>query len=752
MTQQEHSVNVNLNFYPDNIPNELKERNQWILWRLELLSGKEKPSKIPYTVQGERADTTNSLCWSSFAEALKAYKRQPGAYSGLGYVFSTDDPFTGIDIDGCIDGGKLTDEADEILYALDSYSERSQSGRGVHVIVKAKLNSERNRIGAFEIYDRKRFFAITGDHLELSPKTIENRQKEVDELCKRMFAIEEPTARLRSNAINVRVKTPNLSDQEIISIATEAKNGEKFKKLYSGDWSNYGSQSEADQALCNLLAFYTQDVVQIDRLFRSSGLMREKWKRDDYREPTIAQALTKVTAQYRGKGNSTTGETADDDLGLMLIPKQEWNVTVSPDAFYGLAGEVVKLILPHTEADPVALLINFLTIFGNTVGTWPHFTVSGGEHRMKLFAVLVGATFKGKKGTSLEPIIRLMSAVDPELSKRKKSGLSSGEGVIYAVRDQVTEMRPVIEGNGKNKQPTGEYEEVITDYGVEDKRLLIVESEFGGVLKVLRRDGNTLAAIVRNAWDGRGDIQTLTKHPVSASDTHISILGHITPEELRKLISDTEIHSGFVNRFLWVYVQQSKSLPSGGEFHKVDISSAVQRIQGAVKFAQGEGSNQRRPMERDEAANALWERVYDSLQRDIPGIIGAAISRGTPYIMRLACIYALLDMSWTVRIEHLKAGLAVWEYCRKSAQFIFGQNFNSLDPITARILEALKEHPKGLTSTEISVGIFKKNQKAADIAAAIGKLRELGLIRVDKMPNPKGKGKPITMIRLIEQE
>lgn len=740
-----------ISLFPDKIPFEMRQRNQWILWRLETVSGKQKGSKIPYTISGTRADITNSDHWSSFAEVLQVYENNSEHYSGIGFVFSQNDPYTGIDLDNCIINGMLTDEADEILNALESYSERSQSKAGVHVIVKATIMGMRNRTGNYEVYDRDRFFAITGDRLELSPVTIAERQEEMNALYNQLFG--NIAGYLNQKSDNSQSMTLVLPDQDIISIAVKAKNGEKFSALYAGNWeSYYTSQSEADQALCNILAFYTKDAEQMDRLFRGSDLMRDKWERNDYRSRTISQALATVTAQYKYKDElKPVADDPDDDLGHLLTEKQAWDVKLSQDALYGLAGEVVELISPHSEADPAALLFNFLTIFGNTVGTWPHFTVSGGEHRMKLNVVLVGPTFSGKKGTSLDPVLRLMTAVDPKLPDRKKSGLSSGEGVIYSVRDTVTEMQPTFEGSGKNRKPTGEYMEVITDIGVEDKRLLIVEGEFGGVLKVLKRDGNTLGAIIRNAWDGNGAIQTMTRQPVSASETHLSILGHITQEELLKLLSDADIHNGLVNRFLWINVKQSKSLPSGGEFHKVDISSIVQRIQEVVNFAQGDSEKDRQPMERDAAANALWEEVYAPLQKDVPGIVGTVISRAIPYCMRIGSIYALLDKSWTVRVEHLKAALALWEFAKKSAQFIFGESNSDFDPVTTKILSALRERPKGLTSTEINVTVFKKNLKSAEIAASINKLSELGLVNIKKVPNAQGKGKATTVIRLVEQ-
>ncbi|WP_028988094.1 DUF927 domain-containing protein [Thermicanus aegyptius] len=319
----------------EKIPQELKQRNQWVLWKLEQRSEGGKPTKVPYQAIGKKASTTNPASWTSFQNALTIYLNQPGAYCGLGYVFSADDPFTGIDLDDCIVDGTLTGEASKTVSDLNSYTELSQSRSSVHVIVKAKLPGKKNRTGKYEMYDQNRYFAITGDHFTGTPETIEERQQEVNTLYERLFGIGNIPKKppfvedISSN------QTVEMDDQDIINIAARAKNGEKFASLYyQGDWHPYyKSQSEADQALCNLLAFYTKNPEQIDRLFRSSALSRQKWERDDYRDMTIRNALECVKAQYKVKTTEdewsslveALGEYAINDTGHLCCKKYDKN-------------------------------------------------------------------------------------------------------------------------------------------------------------------------------------------------------------------------------------------------------------------------------------------------------------------------------------------------------------------------------------------------------------------------------------------
>jgi hypothetical protein len=231
---------------------------------------------------------------------------------------------------------------------------------------------------------------------------------------------------------------------------------------------------------------------------------------------------------------------------------QHWPV-LDEDAYHGLPGHIVRAIKPHTEADPVAVLVSLLSAFGNACGRGPYFRVGADRHHPKINAALVGETSKGRKGMSWGHARQLMNAADPRWTEeRVANGLSSGEGLVYAVRDRVT-------GRDKNG------EEVVLDSGVEDKRLLAVEGEFARVLKVMTREGNTLSAIARQAWDG-GTLQVLTRNsPMKATDAHVSIIGHITKSELGRHLTETETANGFANRFVWLLVKRSKILPFGGE-------------------------------------------------------------------------------------------------------------------------------------------------------------------------------------------
>ena len=251
-------------------------------------------------------------------------------------------------------------------------------------------------------------------------------------------------------------------------------------------------------------------------------------------------------------------------------------------ALYGVAGDIVRAIEPHTEADPVALLVQILIAFGSAAGRSSFYQVEADRHFPNLYAALIGRSSKARKGTSKGHAMMPFRTVDESWTKTCiQSGLSSGEGAIWAVRDATAKNEPVKEKGGKIVS----YQKVVTDEGIADKRLLIIESELSSVLRVLNRDGNTLSAVLRNAWD-TGHLRVMTKNsPAVATDAHVSIIGHITEDELRRYLDSTEAANGFANRFLWVYVQRSKFLPEGGQIENVIFSPLVKRLGEALSFA-----------------------------------------------------------------------------------------------------------------------------------------------------------------------
>ncbi len=393
----------------------------------------------------------------------------------------------------------------------------------------------------------------------------------------------------------------------------------------------------------------------------------------------------------------------------------EWPKSLAVEAFHGLAGEIVRAIEPHTEADPVGLLIQLLAAFGNAIGAAPYFRVESDRHRTNLFVVLVGVTSIARKGTSLGHVRRIFQSADPEwAANRIISGLSSGEGLIWAVRDPI-EKREAIREKGR----TVGYETVIADHGIADKRALITEAEFSSPLRVAAREGNTLSAIIRDAWD-TGGLCTLTKNsPARATGAHISIIGHVTREELLRYMNSTEMANGFANRFLWACVRRSKCLPDGGNFQIEKHPALLRRLTDCVQFAHGAGD-----IVRDPTAVEMWRAVYEALSDGRPGLLGAITSRAPAQVVRLSLIFALLDCSVVIRETHLLAALAVWEYCEASARFIFGDSLGY--PDADRILKELRANPQGLTRTEIR-DLFGRNRSEVEIEAALRCLSERSL-------------------------
>jgi hypothetical protein len=222
-----------------------------------------------------------------------------------------------------------------------------------------------------------------------------------------------------------------------------------------------------------------------------------------------------------------------------------------------------------------------------------------------------------------------------------------------------------------------------------------MEGEFASVLKVMRRETNTLSAIIRQAWDG-ARLQVLTrKDPIKATGAHISIVGHITKPELLRHLTETEGANGFANRFVWLMVRRSKELPFGGVWHTLNTGPMVELLRVVLEFGKNAGE-----IGWGETAKDLWRGVYGPLSEGKPGLFGAVVGRAEAQVVRLAALYAVMDESHTIEREHLSAALVVWDYAEASARYVFGDATG--DPVADRIMEALRAAGKdGLTRTGI---------------------------------------------------
>ena len=386
-------------------------------------------------------------------------------------------------------------------------------------------------------------------------------------------------------------------------------------------------------------------------------------------------------------------------------------------ALYGLAGEIVRAIEPETEADPVAILVHLLTYFGNAIGRSPYFRVEATKHHTNIFSVFVGETGKGRKGTSEDRVKVLFQGFCESWLPRISTGLSSGEGLIWAVRDKIEKKEPV-----KEKGRVVDYQTVITDHGVDDKRLLVSEPEFASPLRVMRRDGNILSPLIRLAWDS-SDLRIMTKNtPARATGAHISIIGHITKAELLQCLNEVEGFNGFANRFLWFCVKRSKLLPEGGK--PVDLTPYTDRLTKVIEIARAVGE-----MHRDEEAGAHWAELYQEMSHGHPGLLGAVTSRAEAQVLRLSLIYALLDGSPIIRIEHLRAAYALWRYAEDSARYIFGDAIG--DAKAEKILAIIRSYGP-ITRTEIH-DKMDRHLSSDKLGHTLSKLKSLGKIRCERV-------------------
>jgi len=292
-----------------NTPDCLKQRPQWVCWKYVERDG--KPTKCPVNARsGELADSTAPDTWASFEQAIAAAQSNDHL-AGVGYVFAADDPYCGIDLDKCIDPttGEIKPWGQRIISDVASYTEVSPSGTGVKIFIMAEKPGERCRRryedGEVEMYDRDRFFTVTGARCETVPATIESRQDQLNALYVEVFGPPEKAEETAKPTVPSPSDNGHLDDGEIIRLASNRRNGrgEKFAQLWAGDWNaHFNSWSEADSSVVFTLAFYTKDAGQIDRMFRGSGLMRDKWDEyhgeQTYGQMTIDKALAKVTKQY----------------------------------------------------------------------------------------------------------------------------------------------------------------------------------------------------------------------------------------------------------------------------------------------------------------------------------------------------------------------------------------------------------------------------------------------------------------------
>lgn len=416
----------------------------------------------------------------------------------------------------------------------------------------------------------------------------------------------------------------------------------------------------------------------------------------------------------------------DEDLSKLIVedfpatsaatrPKEDpWPEPPGSDAFHGLPCRLVDLITPFVESDPASILVQFLTAFGIAVGIRPHFMVGATRHPPATYIGLVGQTSRARKGTSWDPIESLFRQADSQFAARIMSGIGSGERLVGLVADPPDEVTHV------------------------DRRLLLQEPELARMLTAINREGSTLSAYLRAAYDGKPLRNEVKKDKASSSIHLIGIIGHSTAEELRDQLKEDQIRNGLANRIAWFLTRRTQLLPDPPTFEGPDIEEAVAELR-----AKRDAAAALQRLQRSSAAQRAWADWYSDLGDDDLGVTGAIMARAEAQVIRFSIIYALTDASATIELEHFRAAVALWDYSMRCVTLIWGRETG--DPIADQILEELAYGP--LTKSQISKEVFSGNLAAPYLTRAGRMLERRGRIVRERRPL-SGRGRPPEVWRL----
>lgn len=374
-------------------------------------------------------------------------------------------------------------------------------------------------------------------------------------------------------------------------------------------------------------------------------------------------------------------------------------VTPSEDnpLFYGITGEIVRALDPLTEAHPIGVLGSLLAGTSSLLNRGPHIRIGSTRHPLLIWPLLFGSTSRGRKGDATNTAREILEVADVEILTITATGLSSGEGLIQRVRDP------------DDKDP-----------GVTDKRLFVIESEFSSVMARSKREGNTLAGILRDAWDGR-PLSVITRKPIKASGSHIAVLGHVTAREFRTQLAESELAGGTYNRFLPLWVERTAILP----FADPPDPKLVDDLGGRLGHAINEGRKKlsTAPIGFTTEARTIWPGLYEEfLGYEDDGALAQFTQRAAPYCRRLAALYAVLDGQDAADVAHFEAAAALVRYSMASARHVLQGVTGDprLDLLRTSVQNA---GDQGMTRTEISA-LFSRNLTSTQLDDLLTRLLE----------------------------
>jgi hypothetical protein len=408
------------------------------------------------------------------------------------------------------------------------------------------------------------------------------------------------------------------------------------------------------------------------------------------------------------------------------------------EAFHGIVGQVVELMAQHCESSLESLLVQFLVTSGNILGRSVYVYAGGPWLFPNEFTICVGVTARGRKGTAWRMNEHLFEVVAPDWNKDcTDSDVQTGEGIVYKIRDEVRGF----EKRGRKKKgfsPDEEPEEIVLDPGVSDKRLLIIEEEFSYVLKMARRQGNTLTEVYRKSWDSPRALRNSNKNSrLIASDPHVSLIAHGNRDELLATISDIELSNGFANRILWCATKRRVIMPDAEYLDWERHQELIEKLNVVFKqyFA---NTDEPVRFRRTPAAHELWRQLYRKLNsQEHVSFIDGVLVRDTSHLLKLAMIYAVLDQSREIDVVHLNAALAVCDYSQASARWLFCERTGNR--LANTIFWALVRNPEGMSRDRIIDDVCYRNTPKIQLDQALEALAKNNMARMELRKVEKGR-------------
>jgi hypothetical protein len=584
------------------IPEGLKSIPHWVNWkweqRADRTTGELKWTKPPYQPNGQLAESDNPETWITFELAVAAYEK--GNFSGIGFVLTKDDGFAGVDLDHCRDPetGVIEPWAMNVVQRLNSYTEISPSGTGLRIFLRATLPPKDRKIGHFECYSSGRYLTVTGNHVDGTPTTVEHRQAEMEAVHAEMFA-ERNKPRSTGKASTPPI-LPDLDDQDLLDKAFRAKNGESIWRLFHGDISGYQSHSEADLALCGLLAFYTgPDHEKLDRIYRSSDLVSPKWDEprggSTWGEMTMNKALEGKTEFYSANGQHINGgypdhslPTAEDqpwpDLGELpqLASPPTLPADMVPECLRPWVESIARQGCFPLEMVAAPALVGVSAVIGRRLAIRP-WLFSDYTVVPNLWGCVV-ARPASMKSNAIDQAIKPLKRLAATARERFQAGVIADAAHVMALEAEVDGLKTQMRQAAKKGASVGDLEVKVARklqeleinrtverrYWVSDSTpekladllrenptgLLVSYDELAGWLGDMEKQGREGSrAFYLAAWEGTGDhyvdrVQRGTNYIPSVC---LSVIGGIQPDRLRlhidEAISGGSGGDGMLQRF-----------------------------------------------------------------------------------------------------------------------------------------------------------------------------------------------------------